>query len=76
MMTNKKRAGMVTKEFFLRSRRRPGTVLLWELVQHVRAVLPRRPCLASHRRAPPVQVPPSTGKASAVVRMMTRCSQL
>jgi hypothetical protein len=38
---------------------------------HVSAVLSRRPCLALHRRAPLVHLPPTTGKASALVRMMT-----
>jgi hypothetical protein len=36
---------------------------------HVSAVLPRRPCLALHRRALPVHLPPTTGKASAVGMM-------
>jgi hypothetical protein len=38
---------------------------------YVSAVLPRRPCLALHRRALPVHLPPTTGKASALVAVMT-----
>ena len=33
---------------------------------NVRAVLPRRPCLALHRCALPVHLPPTTWKASAL----------
>jgi hypothetical protein len=42
---------------------------------HISVVLPRRPCLALHRRALPVHLPPTIGKASALVGLMTRCSQ-
>jgi hypothetical protein len=38
---------------------------------HVGAVLPRRLCLALHRRALPVHLPPTTGKVSAIVRVIT-----
>jgi hypothetical protein len=38
---------------------------------HVSAVLLRRPCLALHRRALPVQLPPTTGIPSAPVCVMT-----
>jgi hypothetical protein len=39
---------------------------------NVGAVLSRRLCLAMHRRGLHVHLPPATGKASALVRMMTR----
>ena len=62
---------MVTKEIFFPFDTAQKPYYCGSKYSHVSAVLPRRPCLALHRRALPVHLPPTTGKASALVSMMT-----
>jgi hypothetical protein len=61
-------AALVTKEIFFRCPRVPKNDTTLEVSINVRAVLPRRPCLALHRRTLPVHLPPTTGNQSAFVK--------
>lgn len=60
-------AAVVTKEIFST---RPKNRTSLEVRMDVRAVLSRRPCLAMHRRARPVHLPPTTGNESAFVKKL------
>jgi hypothetical protein len=62
---------MVTKVIFLSLDAAQKPYYCGSKNPHVSAVLPRRSCLALHRRIPPVHLPPTTGKASALVGAMT-----
>ena len=65
---------MVTKIIFSRSALDTAQIPYYREGKkpHVSAVLLRRPCLALHRTALPVHLPPTTGKASALVCLMNR----
>jgi hypothetical protein len=62
---------MIGKNYFFSLWTQPQNRTTLEARIHMSAPSSRRPCLALHRCAPPVQLPPTNGNSSALVGVMS-----